>query len=420
MVLLLVQVSGNIDSIQTDINFFLKVTDKRKVLPISEIKRNLYNEFHEVEKDLKKEESLGVFENKEVAEEEKVVKSVEEESGKVGKQIIKSTEEEKIIKNDEEGDHTARSKKEDEYVKLKYDEESGWSYVEKERNSEIVKAEEWGIQQQEEDFDDEVEEDLDFDDEVEEEEVLDFEENSEEEDFGDEIDTIDFDDEIEEDNEDDFNFDDEIGEDESNEEDLNIFEDYEESEEQQSQDTYIEEEDLDDLDDDFEEDDERGLMEEFFDEKKVDRKNIVTMGSCSNDSWRKESKVGKVKDLWSFNSMQELDSEEAESLSKAMSEIRSTMKFEVKEDLSDMCRFNIDEEEEVIDKVDVVSREGIPKKEEKKEEPKVLGSYRTLRELVKAKPGCSIEEAVKYFPKKEVDKDISLGRVFKKNNKLFI
>lgn len=43
-----------------------------------------------------------------------------------------------------------------------------------------------------------------------------------------------------------------------------------------------------------------------------------------------------------------------------------------------------------------------------------------LREFVKMYPNCEISLAMKYFSKKEIDKQLSLGRVFKRKNKLLI
>ena len=52
--------------------------------------------------------------------------------------------------------------------------------------------------------------------------------------------------------------------------------------------------------------------------------------------------------------------------------------------------------------------------------PSVEANYRSLRELIKNNPGCSVEFATKHFPKREIQKEIKLGKVFLKNGKLSV
>ena len=49
-----------------------------------------------------------------------------------------------------------------------------------------------------------------------------------------------------------------------------------------------------------------------------------------------------------------------------------------------------------------------------------VSDFNSVRDFVKKNPGCGIEEVLKYFSKKEVDRDIKLGRVLQKNKKLFV
>lgn len=57
------------------------------------------------------------------------------------------------------------------------------------------------------------------------------------------------------------------------------------------------------------------------------------------------------------------------------------------------------------------------KVEEKKED---RGDYKTLRDFVKANKGCTVSEALVLFSKKEIEKDLKMGRVYQRRDKLFI
>lgn len=58
------------------------------------------------------------------------------------------------------------------------------------------------------------------------------------------------------------------------------------------------------------------------------------------------------------------------------------------------------------------------KVEEKKEVNR--GDYKTLRDFVKANKGCTVSEALVLFSKKEIEKDLKMGRVYQRRDKLFI
>ena len=58
------------------------------------------------------------------------------------------------------------------------------------------------------------------------------------------------------------------------------------------------------------------------------------------------------------------------------------------------------------------------KVEEKKEVSR--GDYKTLRDFVKANKGCTVSEALVLFSKKEIEKDLKMGRVYQRRDKLFI
>lgn len=60
-------------------------------------------------------------------------------------------------------------------------------------------------------------------------------------------------------------------------------------------------------------------------------------------------------------------------------------------------------------------------KEVKVEEKKAdRGDYKTLRDFVKANKGCTVSEALVLFSKKEIEKDLKMGRVYQRRDKLFI
>ena len=64
------------------------------------------------------------------------------------------------------------------------------------------------------------------------------------------------------------------------------------------------------------------------------------------------------------------------------------------------------------------SAKEVVKVEEKKEVNR--GDYKTLRDFVKANKGCTVSEALVLFSKKEIEKDLKMGRVYQRRDKLFI
>lgn len=71
----------------------------------------------------------------------------------------------------------------------------------------------------------------------------------------------------------------------------------------------------------------------------------------------------------------------------------------------------VKEEVEVTKKVVNVSREVVEE---------VIDVPKDLREFVKKYHNCEMSFALKYFTKKEIDKQLSLGRIFKRKNRLLI
>ena len=58
--------------------------------------------------------------------------------------------------------------------------------------------------------------------------------------------------------------------------------------------------------------------------------------------------------------------------------------------------------------------------EVKKEVEEVIEVPKDLRDFVKLYHNCDMSFALKYFTKKEIDRQLSLGRVFKRKNRLLI
>ena len=253
-------------------------------------------------------------------------------------------------------------------------------------------------------------------------------------------------------------------------------------------------------------------------ESKSEKAIPINKGKTIDESWRKTSEVGDIDDLWSFDSMNDLDGEEFDNMLYGESEldkrcenfsdvevpdvekiskerearkrignskrgvdaVKEEKKEEIKEveqvvedtdDEDDLFAglddFDEDEEVDEVDK-DVTDEEDddnifgdldfedeeeteeevqedvqedvkeapkkvvetkIPKEvkvEEKKVEPKEQkpkvskGDYKTLRDFVKANTGCTLSEALELFSKKEIEKDLKMGRVYQRRDKLFI
>lgn len=76
---------------------------------------------------------------------------------------------------------------------------------------------------------------------------------------------------------------------------------------------------------------------------------------------------------------------------------------------------SFDFEEEVVQ-----PKNKVEKVEVKETQDTISEVPKDLREFIKMYPNCEISVALKYFSKKEIDKQLSLGRVFKRKNKLMI
>lgn len=98
---------------------------------------------------------------------------------------------------------------------------------------------------------------------------------------------------------------------------------------------------------------------------------------------------------------------------------------EPEEEYEDYSNWGNDEElkeftgndEQVIHE-DVVKN--VVEKVEKPKEEKITEVPKDLREFIKQNPNCEVSTALKYFSKKEIDRQLNLGRVFKRKNKLMI
>ena len=509
---MVIQIHESKSQLDNDLTFYLKAVDSRKIPTIPEIREQLFKEYE------KADERNKQFELKQ-REQEEVIEEKKEESVSDFKQEVNVVKEgiakEEVEEKKPLGSGNIR-------VKLDKFDDDGWAYTD------VVEEEsQEGEVQQEDEFDDFPSDDFEEEGSEEDESIFDFpsdfdeedeassesqndsveEDSTSDDDFEFPSDSLEDEEEEEsddfpsledEDEFDDFPSDTDVEQDESSEDDY--FDDFpsldDEEEEEQITDSGEDEEDLFDFPSD-EEDEEQSVEQEKEDKdaikgqsssnsspsniqkSKSDEEATGLGGRASNDSWRKNSEVGEVKNIWDFSSMEELPKEECETILKGLRAERERLnlyndikvedidkaeeerKKAVKERLERFRKARkrreeeelkeAQKEEEVLSKGDEeVDEKPVDGKEEDdvqleffEKEPRVepkaersvvsTGSnespsntiidtekYASVRDLVKKRKGCTIEEALKYFSKGEVDREIKLGRVVLKNKRLFI
>lgn len=119
-------------------------------------------------------------------------------------------------------------------------------------------------------------------------------------------------------------------------------------------------------------------------------------------SWGSYSDEIDFNDEKEYTSIEEVVEESKEDISEF---------FEDLEEFDSSINIGNLEIKETKNKVSEVARSSI---DEAKDVPK------DLRDFVKLYPNCEMSFALKYFTKKEIDKQLSLGRIFKRKNKLLI
>lgn len=465
---MLVKVFGNASNFQSDLNFYLKVMNIGSIPNIEDLRKEFFKSFSENDRFLKKEKgnivsSTGKNKLDEGNESLETRKSNHnnEETESQNLKVEKEKKEDKI-----ESEKKKIEQSQNPRVELEYDED-GWSYS---------PVEEKGNDEGSQGFDDfDLDDDNDFgdietgfeDDILEDEEVKSGyseegkEETEEVEDINDDLDfdvdedmygDIDeggddvFDDSFPDDEE---FVDDDVGEDSD---DLNDFND-----------------DFDDFNDDFndvfdnqsrrETKGNEELLQQSQDvqEKKVDAFHLTNR--VVDDSWRSESEVGDIDDLWSFDDMKDAEGEafdallygtasqiedmckksgserpsfsSMKSLKEKSEEVKKELKLE-EEKKAQAQKEKVEEEtkKEVRVETEKVEKYSPPEVERKPEEKKAdvsnestfgdRSSYKDLRDFVKLNKNCTLSDALKVFSKKEIEKEIKMGRVYQRRDKLFI
>lgn len=171
--------------------------------------------------------------------------------------------------------------------------------------------------------------------------------------------------------------------------------------------------------------------------------------NVSDDSWRDSSEVGNVENLWGFDTMKEVDDSVAKDFfagfEKKQAEIKKASGYK-KADLGEMERVwrQFDTERKQEEKKETQEREAIQEarkevfeEQVQKAEEKVTvdkqdavapstptnmdrGDYKDVRDFVKKNKNCSVADVLQVFSKKELEKDIRMGRIYQRKDKLFI
>lgn len=176
-----------------------------------------------------------------------------------------------------------------------------------------------------------------------------------------------------------------------------------------------------------------------------------------DDSWRSESEVGNIENLWDFDEMDDIDPKIADKLLYSVIEeadkVRKESGFTSAGDLtkfhsirgvskgtdvnnlkvqdqkseSSISFYDIDNQnseisEQKLENIISISNANNQKTENKNlEERKDLGTvYKSLRDFIKKHPNCLVSEASEYFSKDEISKEVRLGRVYLSRGRLFI
>lgn len=148
-----------------------------------------------------------------------------------------------------------------------------------------------------------------------------------------------------------------------------------------------------------------------------DTDEIVNTEGNNTELWGNENEYQDYEEEFSWGSYSDESDFNDEKEYTSIEEVVEENKEDISEFFGGLEEFdnsiNIDnlEIKETKNKVSEVSRSLI---DEAKDVPK------DLRDFVKLYPNCEMSFALKYFTKKEIDKQLSLGRIFKRKNKLLI
>lgn len=395
---MLLRIEGSKEKIQSDIDFYLRVTNRNGIKPLKEIKKEMYRSF---------EGSVATGSSF-------VVKAKDVEN--IQKQKNENSNLENRVENTRNEKETITEEKK-EYGEFEIDED-GWYVAKKDSSESRVVSE-----AEEEDFHEPEEEDFNWDSWDEDDEEGNLEDDDIEEEWSKEEEEGSFE---EGDPEEEFDFPDNEGLEEEQEGNDEAFDDWLDGE--------------DWLDDETFEEEDKDLKEPNDKEKVANPENksrlVINTGNV-DDSWKKDSEVGHVKNLWSFDEMEDMPESTVEAFISSMKKFDSVEGGISQEDIksgSMRSLKTIIKEREEEEKKEEEERKQKGLEEEKREEvveekveevqEEVLASkiddYKSLRDFVKKNPNCSIEEALKVFSKKEIEREIRVGRVYKGRNRLFI
>ncbi len=469
---MLIRVIGEGSSFQSDLDFYLKVTDMGSIPNIEDLRKEMFKSFAENERAVKEEKRKSIWNtgikkveignsnlekgntkvdegiNEYVSEQKEEGCSIESGntdldnrskfSSGVEAKVEESTKDDSSNQINEDSKQLIEEKKEkNKEVALLYDED-GWSYYDKSAGIDDDNLDPFDVLDGvvENNSDEEVENNSDEEVKIDSPEP----DNDYEGDFK-EFDALDDD-------------------------DLFPKEDYEEDDDTFSESPEIDSSDVDNevedpFGDPFEDEDtvEDGYKPENESDESNER-NTTQQGSViteskrvnfnvSDDSWRDSSEVGNVENLWGFDTMKEVDDSVAKDFfagfEKKQAEIKKASGYK-KADLGEMERVwrQFDTERKQEEKKETQEREAIQEarkevfeEQVQKAEEKVTvdkqdavapstptnmdrGDYKDVRDFVKKNKNCSVADVLQVFSKKELEKDIRMGRIYQRKDKLFI
>ena len=474
---MLIRVIGEGSSFQSDLDFYLKVTDMGSIPNIEDLRKEMFKSFAENERAVKEEKRKSIW-NTGIKKLETGNSILEEGNARVGEGINEYVSEQKeegysiesgntdldnrnkfssdveakveaSPKDDssnqinEDSKQLIEEKKEkNKEVALSYDED-GWSYYDKSAGSDEGKLDPFDVldgavennsdEEMESNFGEEAENNSDEEVEIDSPEP----DNDYEGDFK-EFDALDDDDLFPEEN-------------------------YEEDDDTFSESPEIDSSDIDDeVEDPFGDpfEDEDTVEDDYESESESDEsdeRNTIQLGfvtseskrvnfNVSDDSWRDSSEVGNVENLWGFDTMKEVDDSVAKNFfagfEKKQAEIKKASGYK-KSDLGEMEKIwrQFDTERKQEEKKETQEREVVKetRKEvfeeqvQKAEEKATVdkqeavapstsvntdrGSYKDVRDFVKKNKNCSVADVLQVFSKKELEKDIRMGRIYQRKDK---
>ncbi len=490
---MLIRVIGDGSSFQSDLDFYLKVTDMGSIPNIEDLRKEMFKSFSENERAVKEEKRKSIWNtgikkseignsdlekgnksaddriNESISEHKEEGDSTElgntdlDKRNKFSSGVEEKVEESPKVDSSNQTNEGSKQlneekKEKNEEVTLSYDED-GWSYYDKNAGTGKGNSDPFDIldslSTEKGDVEDEDQDDDDIFGDFDDNDFDDVAENGSNEEV--EIDSPAPNNDYKGDFADFDNLDDEdLFPEDSSEEDDETFSGLSEIDSQDSDDDFEEVEDLfddssegeDTVEDDSEPESKSDEIDDTQSESVAKESKRVNF-NVSDDSWRSSSEVGNVENLWGFDTMKEVDDSVAKDFfagfEKKQAEIKRESGYK-KSDLGEMEKiwrqFNTERKQE--EKKETQEREtvkevkkGVFEGQVQKVEEKVTadkqdvvapstsantdrGSYKDVRDFVKKNRNCSVSDVLQVFSKKELEKDIRMGRIYQRKDKLFI